>query len=782
MNRNVGRTGVQPVRTPEEKLAAKVKAYARERGARRRGGPIPARGICLTAEAAGRMSDGEIIAVIDLQAINTAVRHNRHADLLAPGCAAPLIAAARQLGLAPVARPRPTVFTLEHALRSHADAPRLEDALAFAKGMTALKSECPIAVAFSPAIRQWLLALLVQRNGHISVEIMNELFNLVDAIEVHAGLPADFASALVALMDQKGWTSRRLAHVAGVNEATVRQWRSGSEPRSRQRAICQAIETALAVPPGTLLDRMHTVAVRTDSCSVLTQEVRDLLDAHCIPARALGDDWNAIGTREKRERLATLEKLTLTGNPFRQYMRSAHHEQLAPFCNPVFDADFEALTTFKQAECPDLFEDEPEVSGATGPGQFFTNGGIWRPSTSALQKHNALRLIQSLRAELSAEQQAQLDAQGIGILTHAKTVGAMIKALARRRCERLVRSGFFQESKLAKPKDGLVFLNGDVSRIIVIAGYINTLTGYLYKNPPDLKPLTGFIDQDWVDQATADWHGTAVRERRLLMKAARTIARRVQTVRDPWLPIKPLLDLDKPLAPIYRALDRMAADRPAFSGAPHATARHDRDHCLLRLWVHTKLRRSCLVQLTCSMLRWREDGGALLVIPQDLFKNKGSSALPANGQDVEITIDPAQKALLAALRQWSYGPGNTRDLLCHDPENPYLFPGEGSGPLNSASVHRICMAFSTLYLVALPWRPGGVPGVFPFGTHAMRDLAATHVIKITNSVEDAAAAIFDTAETIRKHYARFTSAEKSKRSERLIRESLAGELDDEEDD
>ncbi|RYF31491.1 MAG: hypothetical protein EOO23_02395 [Comamonadaceae bacterium] len=782
MNMNAKRKDDQPVRTPTQKLAAKVTAYARERGVPRRGGPIPAKDVYLRAEDTRGMRDDEIIAVINLSAINTAVRHNRPADLLAPECAAPLVAAARQLGLAPVARPRPTVFTLEQSLRSHADAPRLEAALAFVKGMTALKSECPIAVAFSPAIRQAVLALLVQHKRDVSVEIMAELFTLADAIEAQIRLPADFASALVALMDEKGWTSRRLAQVAGVDEATVRQWRAGSEPRSRQRAICQAIETALDVPPGTLLDRMHTVAVRTDSCSVLTQEVRDLLDAHSIPVRALGDDWNAIGTREKRERLAALEKLTLTGNPFRQYAQSAHHEALAPFSNPDFDADFDALTVFKEAECPDLFDDEPEVSVATGRGQFFTNGGIWRPSTSALQKQNAIRLIQSLRAELSPVQQAQLDAQGIGMLTHARTVGAMIEALARRRCERLVRSGFFQASKLPLPKDRRVYVNADVSRIIVIAGYINASTGYLYKNQPALKALAGFIDQDWLNQAATDWHATAVEERRLFMKAARNIARRVQTVRDPWLPIKPLLDQDKPLVPIYRALDRMAADRPAFSGAPHATARHDRDHCLLRLWAHTKLRRSCLVQLTCSMLRWRDDGSALLVVPQELFKNAGSSALPPKGQDVEITIDLAEKALLAALRQWSFGPGNTRDLLCRDQENPYLFPGEGSGPLNSASVHRICMAFSTLYLVDLPWRPGGIPGVLPFGAHAMRDLAATHMIKITNSAEEAAAAIFDTVETIRKHYARFTSAEKSKRSARLFRDSLAGELDDEEED
>ncbi|RYG00129.1 MAG: hypothetical protein EOO02_15535 [Chitinophagaceae bacterium] len=92
------------------------------------------------------------------------------------------------------------------------------------------------------------------------------------------------------------------------------------------------------------------------------------------------------------------------------------------------------------------------------------------------------------------------------------------------------------------------------------------------------------------------------------------------------------------------------------------------------------------------------------------------------------------------------------------------------------------MAFSTLYLVDLPWRPGGIPGVRPFGSHAMRDLAATHVIKLTNMAEQAAVAISDTVGTVRKHYARFPFAEQLERNGHLVHVSLAGELDDEEED
>lgn len=775
---NVMTIGLQASAVPS-KLVAKVKTYLRERS--EEGAAVPAMGILLSPAEVAALDQAEIVAALDLAAINAALRHNRYQDLLAPACLGPIVAAARRIGLAPVTRPRPTLADLQRSLRSCVDVDRLEEALAFVRMMTCAESGSPIAIVFTRQLRQVMPGLLARANSAVLPTAMQELFELAFAIEAEAALPADFASALAALMDKKGWTRLRAARIAGVSVATIGQWLRGSEPRTHQRAICAAIEQALGVQPGTLLDRMSTTAVRMDSCSVLTQEVRDELDAHSIPIRALGDDWNAIGVAEKRERLKVLRDLTLTGNPFRQYAQTDHLEELPPFCNPAFTAEFEALQRFKEAEETDLFDDEPEEVVSTGRGRHFKNGGYWRKSTSALQYQNAVRLLRCLRAGLAPEQQAQLDTQRLGVLTHAGALKEMIKALARRRYNRLVRCGFFATLKLAPPKDGMVFTHGDVSRLIVIAGYLNASTGYLYKNRPELMPLDGLIDQTWLDKANEDWPATARKERAEIVSAARKIARRVQQLRDPWLPIEPLLALDQPLVPIYRALKRMAADRPPFSGSPDAMARHDRDHCLLRLWVHSKLRRSCLVQLTyrpdnTGMLRWQADGGARLVIPQALFKNAGSSALPRNGQPVEIVIEPEEKPLLRALRRWVVGDGNSRAILCRDPANDFLFPGEGDGALNSASVHRICMAFSTLYLVDLPWRPGGIPGVLPFGAHAMRDLACTHVIKQTNAPEEAAIAIFDTVDTILKAYARFTSAEKSRRSAALIRNTLPADL------
>lgn len=48
-----------------------------------------------------------------------------------------------------------------------------------------------------------------------------------------------------------------------------------------------------------------------------------------------------------------------------------------------------------------------------------------------------------------------------------------------------------------------------------------------------------------------------------------------------------------------------------------------------------------------------------------------------------------------------------------------------------------------------------IEGLFPHGPHSVRDVLATHVLKITGSYEQASYAIQDTPEMVAKHYGRF---------------------------
>ena len=56
---------------------------------------------------------------------------------------------------------------------------------------------------------------------------------------------------------------------------------------------------------------------------------------------------------------------------------------------------------------------------------------------------------------------------------------------------------------------------------------------------------------------------------------------------------------------------------------------------------------------------------------------------------------------------------------------------------------------------------GAIEGLLPHGPHNVRDVLATHVLKITGSYEQASYAIQDTPELVAKHYGRFLPQDKA---------------------
>ncbi|QQB90662.1 hypothetical protein I6H83_12665 [Brevundimonas diminuta] len=56
---------------------------------------------------------------------------------------------------------------------------------------------------------------------------------------------------------------------------------------------------------------------------------------------------------------------------------------------------------------------------------------------------------------------------------------------------------------------------------------------------------------------------------------------------------------------------------------------------------------------------------------------------------------------------------------------------------------------------------GAIPGLLPHGPHNVRDVLATHVLKLTGSYEQASYAIQDTPATVADHYGRFLPQDKA---------------------
>ncbi len=125
-----------------------------------------------------------------------------------------------------------------------------------------------------------------------------------------------------------------------------------------------------------------------------------------------------------------------------------------------------------------------------------------------------------------------------------------------------------------------------------------------------------------------------------------------------------------------------------------------------------------------------------------------------------------------SIDRWLAGPGNSRRILHGDHCGSLLVPGNGVGAISGTMTAQACHAFSARYLAECSWRPGSIKGLRPFGPHALRDLIATHLIR-TVGIEAAARALFDTPETLRKHYARFLSIEMSRKTNEDIRNTTS---------
>ncbi|MBX9616260.1 MAG: hypothetical protein K2X25_11745 [Caulobacteraceae bacterium] len=75
------------------------------------------------------------------------------------------------------------------------------------------------------------------------------------------------------------------------------------------------------------------------------------------------------------------------------------------------------------------------------------------------------------------------------------------------------------------------------------------------------------------------------------------------------------------------------------------------------------------------------------------------------------------------------------------------------------------------YGIRNPWTGrGAIEGLLPHGPHSVRDVLATHVLKVTGSYEQASYAIQDTPKTVADHYGRFLPQDKAALAAKVLNE------------
>ncbi len=63
---------------------------------------------------------------------------------------------------------------------------------------------------------------------------------------------------------------------------------------------------------------------------------------------------------------------------------------------------------------------------------------------------------------------------------------------------------------------------------------------------------------------------------------------------------------------------------------------------------------------------------------------------------------------------------------------------------------------------------GAIRGLLPHGPHNVRDVLATHILKLTGSYEQASYAIQDTPEMVQQHYGRFLPQDKAALAAKIL--------------
>ena len=750
--------------------------------------PMPSVRQILSAADLQLMTDEEVFILLDRQVLGNQLQHQKFKEFENPAIRALLIDGARRLGLKPIlAAPKSIASFRDHLLennQSDLDMHALIDAFDQGLALYCLSSELPLsAILGDPATASGLFLRPSGDAPCLTGVQFETLMANANAFLASVANPADLATALQAALDHNGLSARSLGMSAGVEDSFVRSLLAGKKPRPFQVEKVRRLEAALELPPGSLTDRVEPIgnAMKTDD--VLTVDVRKKYADANIKLTVLGHDWSSLSDKQKRDRLRYHDEIGFIDSSYRAFMRAKNELEIShKGLPPLMQNEFEALRKFKMGETQDFSFRRRFANGTARRG--ITNGGIWKRKTAELVRTGMARCITALKELIGddAPRLEQLAQIGIAVFFDADVMAQLTFWIAERRFQTMTLAGNFDFAECDSLNSKQFFTAADASRVITLAGLLNEETGYFFHYMPTLKPLDGYISTGWITDAKADWQKHAQAQRKKLMNLARFIEEQVRNqkllVRDPWRNIEPILDLKRPLEPLYQALDRLGFDRPAFEGAPLATALHDRDYLMLSLWLHTRLRRDQIRKITYRADNWGQlrrstDGLFKLVLPRSDFKNANSKALKGKGPNVEIDLPGKDARLHQAIERWLIGDGASRTLLYGESAGDWLFPGIQGKRLGDGMVYNIVVNFTAHYLVWTPWQPDGIKGVLPFGPHAVRDITVTHfLICFDGDVHKAAATVFDTPETIQKHYGRWTTLAKSQSSNEAIAASV----------
>lgn len=497
----------------------------------------------------------------------------------------------------------------------------------------------------------------------------------------------------------------RIAKRAAVSWRTLRNWKNGAMPKSESDGALRRLATACGLAPDSLIKLLPFAVGRRLECSVPVVEILSrkrngklcrspyLLKPHQIKGvnESFKDEWRGFLMHKVR-----LGKATADG---------------APSAKPSIRDRIRAAKEHKPDERDRVWRTRPADDYTTDslPPWVNTIGGLVAPSANKNFK-DVTAYLGWLRLEPAEG--------GCGVPIEQLSMGMLVDE------ERL-------DAFLEWHAERVGSVNaGTIGFIANIRSYMRAETGYLWLST-EIGRRMGFDEAAWrarcekLNDAMGLWlcQYSSIRE----------------PARDPALPLKPLLDLPRPLQGFRDAINRYSKE---VRRSAHQRASQARDLALLAVSISNPLRLTNIRLLTYKSdntghFRTTKMGsGWEIFVPKEEFKNIHGAA---KYRDYRMPLSEIAAYYLEAYltKWWGYlgGPG-TRNFV-------FIPKGKPDKVWDNLDTQ---YANVTKRILA----PLGCPSI---RTHGVRYLVGTSIIMATQgNVDLAAAALHDTNKTVEKHY------------------------------
>ncbi|WP_075042273.1 hypothetical protein [Brucella intermedia] len=615
--------------------------------------------------------------------------------------------------------------------------------------------------------------------------------------------PAEFQHALIYHMRRHGDTYWHLHRaVTGENgkfdRTTLLSWTKGTKvPRSLDSFdILSRIERRYRLPSGYFkgkLPHQSRSASGHDVGSDIGAAERRRLAWH------LPDDFNNLPFSKRKEILEWVRRVIISGSTdYRRFQAAATRQRYAirfpaisyggTLSSRCTDAlDYNDAAGDGMSEDPDLLSDVVDApprlamemanlvrfKTATLTTLGFQRNGVWGEETAS-QKIEHLGLM---FGALAASPKSAV--KGYGVPLGQLTFGLLIFP------------GIWDWYLQWRERRRGFYTKWEEDMLSVLLGMVRPDTGWMWQHPElveNVKPIPGLITSAEIAFARKDWHAACDVCFRHASQRSREIQRVARIHRDPFEPIMCILEAESPLAEYRKITDEIIKRIPDEHRYPRAAAEAVRSFLMLRLGLHLGLRQKNLRQLlVCPRgqfptserrledmkrgeIRWSErDRGWEVLIPSNAFKNANSSFF---GSKPFRLILPDLQDLYTYLNAYIE---RHRGVLLAGAEDPgTLFvktvkTTSKDASYNQTTFYEAWRLVIQRYGIYNPYTGrGAIKGLLPHGPHNVRDVLATHILKLTGSYEQASYAIQDTPEMVANHYGRFLPQDKSALAARIL--------------